>query len=204
MVELFTPGNVVIARSEAEPALSKVEGWQTQILIQPVEPINLSRLLRGITVTQRGRVRKLLHRDQLNITEVIMPAIKRFEDIKAWQEARKLVNMVYNAINSSKAFKDDFRLKNQCIGAVISVMGNIPEGFVRRSNKEFIQFLFIAMSSAAEVQSHLYIALDQNYITHKQFNEIYEQAEKTSRMISAFIKYLRKSTKQTKQTKKTK
>ena len=47
------------------------------------------------------------------------------------------------------------------------------------------------MSSAAEVQSHLYVALDQGYIDQEHFNIIYEQAEKTARMISGLIKYLR-------------
>ena len=41
-------------------------------------------------------------------------------------------------------------------------MANIAEGFVRHSDKEFVQFLFIAMSSSAEVQSHLYVAVDQD------------------------------------------
>ena len=74
------------------------------------------------------------------------------------------------------------------------------EGFVRHSDKEFIQFLFIAMSSSAEVQSHLYIALDQDYISRSDFDKTYSQAEKTAKMISSLIKYLRSSGK-TKQTK---
>jgi four helix bundle protein len=78
------------------------------------------------------------------------------------------------------------------------------EGFVRRSDKEFIQFLFIAMSSAAEVQSHLYVSLDQGYIDQEHFNIIYEQAEKTARMISGLIKYLRSKPKSTRPTKPTK
>ena len=99
--------------------------------------------------------------------------IERFEDLECWKEARKLVNMVYKAINSNTKFKNDLRLKNQCIGAVLSIMGNIPEGFARRSNKEFIQFLFISISSGAELQSHFYIALDQNYVTHDIFDAVY-------------------------------
>jgi four helix bundle protein len=47
------------------------------------------------------------------------------------------------------------------------------------------------MSSAAEVQSHLYVALDQGYINQEQFTEIYEQANKTAMIISGLIKYLR-------------
>lgn len=69
-------------------------------------------------------------------------------------------------------------------------MTNIAEGFVRRSNKGFIQFLFIAISSNAEVQSYLYIALDRKYFDRKIFEKIYNQTIKVSAMISGLIKYL--------------
>ncbi len=83
-------------------------------------------------------------------------------------------------------------------------MANIAEGFARRSNKEFIQFLFIAMSSSSEVQSHLYIAVDQGYVSKETFDSIYKQADKTGRIISGLIKYLRShQTKYAKQTKQT-
>jgi len=65
-----------------------------------------------------------------------------------------------------------------------------------KSNKEFIQYLFISKSSAAEVQSHLYVAADQQYITQETFEEIYKRAEKVSKMDSAFIKYLKAQLKQ--------
>lgn len=89
-------------------------------------------------------------------------------------------------------FRKDFRLVGQIQGAAISVMANIPEGFIRKSDKEFLQFLFISMSSAAEVQSHLYVAVDQIYINQNEFDQLYEQAGKTAKMISGLIKYLRK------------
>jgi four helix bundle protein len=117
--------------------------------------------------------------------------ITRFEDIEAWQEARKLVNLVYEAINGNQNFQKDLRLVNQMQGAAVSTMSNIAEGFSRRTNKEFIQFLFISKSSASEIQSQLYVALDQSYIDDKAFEKIYAQAEKVSKMNSSFIKYLR-------------
>jgi len=117
--------------------------------------------------------------------------INRFEDINAWQAARELVKQVYRAINDNGNFKKDFRLTGQIQGAAVSVMSNIAEGFSRRGNKEFIQFLFISKSSAAEVQSQLYVALDQNYIDQQKFDSIYSQAEKVSKLNSGFIKYLR-------------
>ena len=117
--------------------------------------------------------------------------IKRFEDIEAWQEARKLVGMVYEAIKSNENFKRDYRLSGQIQAAAVSSMSNIAEGFSRRSNKEFIQYLFISKSSAAEVQSHSYVALDQSYMDDETFGEIYNQAEIVSKLDSGFIKYLR-------------
>ena len=69
-------------------------------------------------------------------------------------------------------------------------MSNIAEGFSRKSNKEFIQYLYIAKSSAAEVQSQLYVALDQAYITQDDFKKLYTQADLVSKLNSGFIKYL--------------
>jgi four helix bundle protein len=116
--------------------------------------------------------------------------ITKFEDIEAWKEARELVSLTYGVIKKNQDFKKDFRLTTQVQSAAVSSMANIAEGFSRKSNKEFSQFLFIAKSSAAEVQSHLYVALDQGYINENEFSRIYEQGEKVSKIISGFIKYL--------------
>lgn len=51
--------------------------------------------------------------------------INRFEDLECWQQARILVNMVYDAIKASPSFQKDFRLVNQITGAAVSVMNNI-------------------------------------------------------------------------------
>ena len=118
--------------------------------------------------------------------------ISRFEDLDCWKEARILVRKIYE-VTKDGHFKKDLRFSGQIQAAAISSMANIAEGFIRRSDKEFIQFLFIAMSSAAEVQSHLYVAMDLGYINKQQFDEIYEQARKTAMMISALLKYLRKT-----------
>jgi len=124
-----------------------------------------------------------------------MTKISRFEDLECWRQARELTRLIYKATKDSK-FSRDLRLASQIQAAATSSMANCAEGFIRRSDKELVQFLFIAMSSAAEVQSHLYVALDQGYIDQDSFQEIYGQANKTGMIISGLIKYLR--TKQTK------
>ncbi len=116
--------------------------------------------------------------------------VTRFEDLECWKEARVLVQKVYDATEFER-FRKDLRLAGQIQSAAASSMANIAEGLIRRSDKEFIQFLFIAMSSAAEVQSHLYIALDRNYIDQETFDDIYKQTDKTAAIISGLIRYLR-------------
>ena len=116
--------------------------------------------------------------------------IERFENIKAWQEAMALVRMVYEAVKSDKGFSSDYRFREQVQSAAVSIMSNIAEGFSRRSMKEFTQFLFIAKGSAAEVQSQLYVALDQGYITQEKFDELYSKSDEVARLISGFIQYL--------------
>jgi len=116
--------------------------------------------------------------------------IQRFEELECWKEARKLVNMVYESVKGSTSFQRDFRLSSQITGAAVSSMSNIAEGFSRRSNKEFIQFLFISKSSATEVQSEAYVALDQKYIDQESFEKIYNQAESVSKLDSGLITYL--------------
>lgn len=124
--------------------------------------------------------------------------ITRFEDLECWKAARKLVNMVYEAVRSNSRFEKDFRLSGQITAASVSSMSNIAEGFSRRSNKEFTQFLFISKSSAAEVQSQAYVALDQKYISQEIFDKIYNQAKTVSKLDSGFITYLLRNTKQPK------
>ena len=122
-----------------------------------------------------------------------MPTIKRFEDLECWQEARKLVNMIYSAVKSSTEFQKDFRLVSQYTAAGVSVMNNTAEGWASQSNAEFVRFLRYSRRSAAETQNCSYVALDQEYISQTTFQEIYDQALKTIKIIDGLIRYLRKS-----------
>src|SRR6266498_344922 len=77
--------------------------------------------------------------------------------------------------------------------AAVSVMSNIAEGFERGSNKEFIQFLYMARSSSGEMRSQSYVALDVKYANETQVQEILQRCEKLSRRVSSFIDYLKRS-----------
>ena len=116
--------------------------------------------------------------------------IERFEDIQGWQEARKLTKKIYELTNSFP-FKKDLGLCGQIQKASVSIMANIAEGFDRQSRKEFSKFLNYASASATEVQSHLYVAIDQKYITEEDFELTYNQTRKAKSLINGFISYLK-------------
>lgn len=72
-------------------------------------------------------------------------------------------------------------------------MANIAEGFGRSGSGEFIQFLAIAKGSACEVNSHLYIAIDQGYISQPEFDRLNELTDRTINLIGGLMKYLQQS-----------
>ncbi|MBW2005447.1 MAG: four helix bundle protein [Deltaproteobacteria bacterium] len=120
-----------------------------------------------------------------------MAKIDHFEDITAWKRARTLVTKVYKVSANSEEFNKDFSLKDQMRRASVFIMSNIAEGFSRQTDREFVQFLYVAKGSASEVQSQLYAALDLKYISEATFRELYELTEEIIRLISGFARYLR-------------
>lgn len=111
--------------------------------------------------------------------------------MKVWQDSRVLSKRIYT-ITKNKDFRRDFGLRDQIQRASVSVMSNIAEGYERDSNKELIRFLNYSKGSVGEVRSLLYVALDQEYISDKQFEELKDDAVSISTQIANFIKYLKK------------
>lgn len=121
-----------------------------------------------------------------------MGSFKSFEEIDAWQKARELTKKTYD-LSKNGLFSKDFALRDQCRRASVSIMANIAEGFERGGSKEFLQFLSIAKSSSAEFRSHLFVALDQSYLSAEDFKEVTSQAEEIAKMISGLMRYLSKT-----------
>lgn len=118
-----------------------------------------------------------------------MGAIKRFEEIEAWQTAREVSRLVYS-LTKNRPFAGDFGLRDQIRRAAVSIMANIAEGFESRTPALFVELLGRAKGSAGELRSQAYVALDAGYITQLQFEEAFDLAEKCSRQISRFMSYL--------------
>jgi four helix bundle protein len=120
---------------------------------------------------------------------VIMPTIKRFEEIEAWKTARELTRLVY-ALSNQGAFARDFGLRDQMRRAAVSILSNIAEGFESRTQALFIDFLCRAKGSAGELRAQAYVALDAGYLNQAQFERVFDLAEKCSRQIARFLAYL--------------
>ena len=118
--------------------------------------------------------------------------IRRFEDMIAWQKARKLTAEIYAATRRGQ-FAKDFSLVDQIRRAAVSIVSNLAEGFDRGNNKEFLTFLGFAKGSSAEVRSQLYVALDIGYIDSQEFARLNILADEVSKLLNGLITSLRKS-----------
>lgn len=114
-----------------------------------------------------------------------MNTVKKFEDLDVWKESMRLSLSIYSVLKDCK----DFGLKDQMQRASVSIPSNIAEGFERQTNKEFIQFLYIAKGSCGELRTQLYLASSLCYVTKEESTNLIEQASKISKMIYKLILY---------------
>ncbi|WP_407403577.1 four helix bundle protein [Chryseobacterium sp.] len=113
---------------------------------------------------------------------------KEYTELEVWQESRKLVNLVYTL--TKKFPKEEiFGLTNQIRRAAISISSNIAEGCGRRTANDTIQFLHIARGSVYELETQLYLSLDQNYISDEDFKSVAEKILSCKKLLNGFINY---------------
>jgi len=115
-----------------------------------------------------------------------------FEDLIVWQKARDLAVAIYQ-LTKQQPFVKDHGFKDQIQRAAVSVSSNIAEGFERNSNKEFINFLFIAKGSCGEVRSQLRIAVSIGYVKEADISDLLAASIETSKLLTSFIRSLRRS-----------
>jgi len=111
-----------------------------------------------------------------------MGRVEKFEDLVAWQKARRLVADVYR-VTSRAEFRRDFSLRDQMRRAAVSIMSNIAEGFERSGLGEFHQFLVIAKASCGELRSQLYVSQDVGYLAEDEFKNIHDKSIEVGRII---------------------
>ena len=112
--------------------------------------------------------------------------VTRFEDLIAWQRSRELFQYTHEIAGKLPLIKD-YSLRDQMRRASLSVMSNIAEGFDRGGDKEFIQFLFLAKGSCAELRSQLIAANDIGYLNKDDYQALFSLTEETSRILQGLI-----------------
>jgi four helix bundle protein len=118
-----------------------------------------------------------------------MTSFQSFEEIAAWKESRILVKNVREICKREKV-RHDYPFIDQITRSARSVPANIAEGNDALTPSEFITFLGYAKRSAAEVRSHLYDALDEEYVTQEEFDVLADHTKKICSMIAKLIHYL--------------
>jgi four helix bundle protein len=116
-----------------------------------------------------------------------MKNIRSFEDLEAWQKARKLVQEVYT-ITGGYPHQEARVLVPQTRRSITSVAANIAEGFGRYHFQEARQYFRMARGSLMETKSHLYLALDQGYLDEVIFRDLAEKIETLARFINGLIR----------------
>ena len=116
-----------------------------------------------------------------------MSTVNSFEDLDIWKGGVKLSIQVYEQLKDCR----DFGLRDQLQRSAISIPSNIAEGFERQTNKEFVQFLFIAKGSCGELRTQLFIASQINVIKEETANSLIEEAKIVSAKIYKLIEYRR-------------
>jgi four helix bundle protein len=109
-----------------------------------------------------------------------------FRELRVWQEAKKLAVEIYKPTASGSLSKD-FGLKDQMQRAAVSIASNISEGCERKSDAEFIRFLYISKGSLSELITQLEIAKDVGFIPEELFLLVDDQCSKVGAMFTKLI-----------------
>lgn len=117
--------------------------------------------------------------------------MKTHKDLEVWKQAIAFVTQLYQQTNSFPK-EEIYGLTNQMRRAAVSIPSNIAEGAARNSNKEYIQFLYIALGSLAELETQLIIAVNLEYINSTEFNALKIQLDEIGKMLNGLISYRKK------------
>lgn len=115
--------------------------------------------------------------------------ISNFRDLDVWKLGMEIVLGVY-AISKELPKDEVYGLVSQIRRAAVSIPANISEGFNRYHNKEYRQFLYIALGSCAELETHIEICLKLGYVEKQVADSIVEKLDHESRMLRNLIKKL--------------
>jgi four helix bundle protein len=115
--------------------------------------------------------------------------IRNFKDLKIWQRGIELAKLIYQ-ITSNYPSVEKYGIVSQMRRAAVSFPSNIAEGFMRRHNKEYKQFLHIALGSLAELETQIVISKELFFITTEHCTAVLSCIDELNKMTTGLIKCL--------------
>jgi len=111
---------------------------------------------------------------------------KSFQDFKVWEKAHDLVKDIYN---TKFTFRTDekYGLESQINRAAVSIPANIAEGCERRTNKEFVQFLYISKGSLSELTYYLLLCFELHFLDRNDYERLSDKCDQINRMLAKLI-----------------
>ena len=111
------------------------------------------------------------------------------KDLLVWQKSIAFVTAIYN-LTKSFPKEELYCIVSQIRRAAVSIPSNMAEGCARRNTREYIQFLYVSLGSAAELETQLIISSNLGYINENDNQNIIKNLEEIIRMITGLIKSL--------------
>ena len=112
--------------------------------------------------------------------------IRDYKDLLVWQKAMELVTELYRLVKLLPK-EETYALSDQMRRAAVSIPANIAEGYNRNTDKELLQFLYIARGSGAELETQILIARNLGYLSSEDSEKTMELCLETRKMLNAFI-----------------
>lgn len=113
--------------------------------------------------------------------------MKSHKNLDGWKKSIEFVTELYSLTNQYPKI-ETYGLRSQIRRAAISIPSNVAEGASRGSKKEYVRYLYIALSSAMELETQLIISEKLKYINKEQGETILEKLSEIMRIIQGLIK----------------
>ena len=114
--------------------------------------------------------------------------VKTHKDLDVWRKSMDFVTKLYK---TTAVFPKEemYGLSSQMRRAAVSIPSNIAEGAARKSNKEFIQFLHIALGSTVEIETQLIVSKNLKFIDEELFVILDKERNEIGRILYGLIRY---------------
>ena len=118
-----------------------------------------------------------------------MEKSRSFRDLQVWKLGKEIVVDVYQ-VTAAYPKEEMYGLVAQMRRAAVSIPSNIAEGFNRYHNKEYRQFLFVALGSCAELETQVEVSFDLSFMDEATYDRLLEKLDHEAKMLRNLIKKL--------------